>query len=115
MLKSRFLRIVPVCVLLMGCLATRYEYIPPEAPEGIDCIKQCERMRSRCKIDEGLRTDREQNRLEIAYEECMEWRISRGARAFCRQETVYPDYSECKKNYHLCFERCGGEIVTIEK
>jgi hypothetical protein len=115
MLKGRFLGLIPVFMLLMGCLVPRYEYIPPGTPEGLDCIKQCESMRSRCKIDEGLRADREQNRLEIAYEECMEWRISRGAKAFCRQEAVYPDYSECKRNYNLCFERCGGEVIKSEK
>jgi len=115
MLKGRYLGLISVFIFFMGCFVPRYEYIPPETSEGLDCIKQCESIRSRCKIDEGLRADREQNRLDIAYEECMEWGLSRRSRAFCRSETVYPDYSECKRNYNLCFERCGGEVVKLEK
>ena len=113
LLKRPFLWLPPLVIFLSGCsiIKTRYEYIPPKTSEGSTCIQECERMKSQCKIEEGLRADKEQNRIDIAYEECREWRLSRWSKALCRHETVYPDYSECNKNYDQCFEQCGGKII----
>ena len=117
MLKHHLAWLLPLVIFLSGCpfSRVRYEYIPPETSEGLACTQDCESMKSRCRIDEWLRAEKKQTQLNIAYEECRERRLSRSARAFCRSETVYPDYSECKKNYHGCFERCGGIVKRLQK
>ena len=117
MLKRPFVWLLPLVIFLSGCpfSRVRYEYIPPETSGGLTCTQDCESMRSRCRTDEWLRAEKKQTQLNIAYEECRERRLSRAARAFCRSETVSPDYSECKRNYHECFERCGGKVIQLEK
>ncbi len=117
MLKRPLVWLLPLVIFFSGCSFSkvRYEYIPPETSGGLACTQDCESARSRCRIDESLRAEKKQNQLDIAYEECREQGMGRRTRAACRHETVSPDYSECQRNYHECYERCGGKVIPLEK
>ena len=115
--------------LLIACLAlliaacgpiynTEYRYAPPDTGEGRVCVASCETVRKQCRINADLRAENSQLRCErdasADYERCLGNARGESGQSSCTRRSCSrsADTSECKSEYDLCFQGCGGVISS---
>lgn len=121
-MPSLFLRVFPLCLLLLSaCATTRYEYVPPSTEAGMQCIARCNTQRETCVVDEQQRAMFERDACERRnwwnYRFCMMGAFSRRDAWFCENNlrTCWTyDYSwRCEGSYRQCYSACGGRVIKI--
>ena len=124
-------RIVPVIAiaLLTACgsvYKTDYQYVPPNAARGKQCIEQCRQAKTMCRRFVVGEYDRcllrQRNAARFRYDSYKEQRQTAGLEidkslesfadtSVCKQR----DSNDCTDDYKACYELCGGKVVPVKR
>ena len=100
---------------------TTFTYTPPETDAGKLCIAQCENNKIQCAQLEQMRYSSCQQQSDFDYHLCRSRRVYRynhkGHRkcvsnCYCYHRNCYQKTTACESNYRLCYEACGGKIIS---
>ncbi len=105
-------------LFLIGCgpvYKTEYTYRPPQGPQALNCIMQCDNIKRQCYTNEdfSVRACEDENRIaRLEYERCVSMKYDR-----CWDRSYYcnsADYLYCDEEYRICYQNCGGLITSRE-
>lgn len=105
-----------LCVLLVACSTTRYEYHPPATEQGRICVTHCAGVREMCQGNEINRAQSErfacEQRSESMYRSCLRKSDNRDESKKCHRAACWANENtwRCDENYRQCFVVCGGSI-----
>lgn len=104
-------------LFLTGCgpiYDTRYHYTPPQDPQGMNCIFQCDNMKMQCEQLEMMRYENCMNRAKLEQDRCLD-NIRRQNREPKKNEcplihSCSQDTERCDVQYRICYQNCGGQV-----
>ncbi len=95
---------------------TEYRYVAPEGGEASACLERCDVSKKQCRVTADLRAENAQLRCERDarddYERCLANAQGEAGRSSCTRRSCSrsSDSGECKSDYDICFQACGGVI-----
>ena len=85
-MKTKYVALCVIILLLTGCTSTQYRYIPPPTEAGLNCVAQCQQYQNVC-------TNNEQINAMAAYQQC---------------ETISAvEYDRCLRDADMDFHKCN--------
>lgn len=116
MILKKILLLLVVTTQLAACVTTRYEYDQPQSPEGRICAAQCLNSKQQCETMASMAYNQCQQNYRMAQHLYNECRKNNKKSHYCASPTYcYNERDNCKSNYDLCFQACGGHIRVIEE
>lgn len=110
--------------LLTACASlyrSETTYTAPTSSEGRSCVSACEGSNNQCRSKAKLRAENSQPKCEHDarddFERCLataqgELGRSSCTRRYCSRDA---DTSDCKTDYDLCFQNCGGTVSSEQQ
>jgi len=108
--------ILSLLVFAFGCAGpiyqVRYDYLPPESPEGRECTQECVTKKTQCEQMVNKAFEQEKLNLQRGYQQCLLSQTSTRTPILCydASKSIQPDYSICLANHNGCFQSCGGRV-----
>ncbi len=113
----KFLSLLMIFQAVVACTSYRYEYIPPQDPEGQKCIQSCINQKWTCTSN-----------CHSDYSRCISFRggINININSFGQPQPTQQDptqmcdgaksscVSSCDRFYNDCYRSCGGMINIYE-
>ena len=110
-----------ICIMVVACSTTRYEYHPPATEQGRICVTHCASVREMCQGNEIHRAQAERSaceqRSESIYRACLRQADNRDESRKCYRASCWASENtwRCDENYRQCFVVCGGSVHVFQE
>lgn len=112
--------IILASYLLIGCgpvYRTQYTFDPPQDRDGRTCVLHCDNNKMQCEHMERMRHQHCEQRADWEQERC-EYELERKNKKekwySCARSSCSLNLEPCERQYRLCYQNCGGEVVASE-
>ncbi|MGL1930709.1 MAG: hypothetical protein OCC45_02990 [Desulfotalea sp.] len=109
MKSSNLLFLLLCCVISMTGCAVEYQYTPPTSEQGLECIMQCQSIKTECR-------DYEMESARIERIECKKTSAYKYERC---QRRAFRDFSICerkaKNEYYSCLKYAENRATCVEE